>query len=280
MKDNIGLRKDSIPPEIVEYIENELKKNKDATQTGLIVEFMKLGYSEILKRQGERVDSFQEEKPEHKSRKEKEQDIWDSGSWIKEDKPDKQGYQWRYVGNYQCDSKRKGQAWCDRLHGFSEAYFFAKAKLDMDAKREKRKLEELAKKKEEKVIKGWAKQKTSVDIVNELGVCLNPFLVRSEQSLACALCRKKFPEKRQACDLICHELEMSPIARLNFEKALHEKEKDWWQGNPDDILIDESEEFLAIQKRYHEICVECEHLPDACSRYCKEFYVGMGKGES
>lgn len=205
-----------------------------------------------------------------KTHKEKEQLILDSGSWIKETKPDKQGYQWRYVGTYQCDPKRKGQTWCDRLHDFEEAYYFAELKKKFETQREERKLTEP--KPKPKAIK--RKHELSIEeIIDQTGICVNPILIRQNNPLACALCEKKDSAKRQACDQILHELKISPVAYKKFIESMTAKQQDWWQGKIGDILLGEDKEFLAFEKRYQEVCEPCEeHKQHRCTKYCNEFY--------
>ena len=63
-----------------------------------------------------------------------------SGTWIKEEKPNRAGYQYRYIGNYLSNPKRKGKAWGNRLHSTKEAYHYADLKRKMqnrDASSEK-----------------------------------------------------------------------------------------------------------------------------------------------
>ena len=57
-----------------------------------------------------------------------------SGSWIKEKKPNRQGYQYRYIANYLSNPKRKGKAWANRPHSLEEAYHYADQKRKMQNK--------------------------------------------------------------------------------------------------------------------------------------------------
>ena len=58
-----------------------------------------------------------------------------SGTWIKEEKADRQGYQYRYIGNWLSNPSRKGKAWANKLHSLKEAYHYADVKRKMQNKK-------------------------------------------------------------------------------------------------------------------------------------------------
>ena len=139
------------------------------------------------------------------------------------------------------------------------------------------------------------------EIVDQLGLCENPILMR-QRTLLCPLCKKRRPQKFQACQENQKELKTSPIADLKFielmtskiseEKQLRDNPFWWWQApKTEDMTLEEIEKelglrsnpllyedlkFDAYRKRYHEICETCEeHLHHRCTRYCREFLNGL-----
>jgi len=121
------------------------------------------------------------------------------------------------------------------------------------------------------------KPKQSIDkIVDQLAVCLNPFIMR-ERPLLCHVCRKKQPDKWQACQEIQRELETSPSAMREFVdnmkaktiEARKARENPYWfweeSRKTEDMTIQEIEEELGQR--------EPRLKRRSCSEFCTDFKI-------
>jgi len=120
------------------------------------------------------------------------------------------------------------------------------------------------------------KPKQSIDeIVDQLAVCLNPFIMR-ERPLLCHVCRKKQPDKWQACQEIQRELETSPSAMQEFVDNMKAKtiearkamENPYWfwkeSRKTEDMTIQEIEEELGQRPSTKR---------RSCSEFCTDFKI-------
>jgi len=106
------------------------------------------------------------------------------------------------------------------------------------------------------------REPTTDEIVDQIGICLNPLLIRQRDSFACVVCKKRYPQKRQACDEIVQELKMSPMADKEFIDAMikktMEKPDDWWQvPKSEDMTLEEIEKELGLDQPIDLGCQRC-----------------------
>jgi len=170
---------------------------------------------------------------------------------------------------------------------------------------EKKAKEEVAEEEEAPQLSIPKKPELSIqEIVDQVGLCKNPILM-SQRTLLCPSCKKRHPDKWQACQEIQGEIDekKSPLGSYKFLKAMTQRvieerkareDPYWWWGSPktEDMTLEEIEKdlglrsnssshedlkFDAYRKRYHEICETCEeHLHHRCTRYCRDFLNGLG----
>jgi len=115
-------------------------------------------------------------------------------------------------------------------------------------------------------------RKPMIHPINQVGVCENPILVRQGHDLTCVLCRKRTPQKWQACQEIQKELDTSPIAFDKFAKAMRERLIDerkagedpyWWWVAPktEDMTLEEIEKELGLRE-------PSQPRRISCSKFC------------